>query len=201
MKRRDRRFIPASPEPSRMTDPDHELRLEIVTLLPRLRRLARALAGSHADGDDLLQTACEKALARLHQFERGTRLDRWMFQILRTTHIDRLRRVKRRRQADLTPDLADILPFDARIHEQTEAREDLAVIRSEVARLPEEQREVLVLVVLDGLSYQDAAETLGVPQGTVMSRLARARRKLAHALESRRPRNQTEKDALHGPRH
>lgn len=182
-----------------MADRDHELRLQIVTLLPRLRGLARALAGSAADGDDLLQTTCEKALVRLHQFEPGTRLDRWMFQILKTTHIDRLRQMQRRRQVNLAPDLADILPFDARIQEQAEAREDLAVIRSAVARLPGEQREVLILVVIDGMSYQDAAETLGVPQGTVMSRLARARRKLILALEARQPLHETEKDTLDGP--
>lgn len=182
-----------------MADDDQELRLQIVTLLPRLRGLARALAGSPADGDDLLQATCEKALGRLHQFEPGTRLDRWMFQILKTTHIDRVRQVQRRRQASLTPDLAEVLPFDARIHERTEAREDLAVIRSAVARLPEEQREVLVLVVIDGMSYQDAAETLGVPQGTVMSRLARARRKLSLALESRQPTHEPKKDTRDGP--
>lgn len=184
-----------------MTESDHELRLQIVTLLPRLRRFARAVAGSPADGDDLLQSACEKALSRLHQFTPGTRLDRWMFQIVKTTHIDRMRRTQRRRQADLTPDLAAVLPFDARIHEQTEAREDLALIRAAVACLPEGQREVLALVVLDGLSYQEVAETLDIAEGTVMSRLARARRKLALALESRRPSNEMEKDVPHGPRH
>lgn len=184
-----------------MTIPDHDLRLQIVTLLPRLRRLARALAGTSADGDDLLQTACEKALSRLHQFEVGTRLDRWMFQILKTTHIDRTRQAQRRKHADFTPDLVDVLPFDARIHEQTEAREDLAVIRAAVSHLPEEQREVLALVVLDGLSYRDVADMLDIPQGTVMSRLARARRKLAHALNARQPTGSIDKDTLHGPRH
>lgn len=182
-------------------DQDYELRSQIVTLLPRLRAVARGLAGSSADGDDLLQAACEKALTRLHQFQAGTRLDRWMFQILKTTHIDRVRQVQRRRQAVLSADIAEVVAFDARIHERTEAREDLAIVRRTLPRLPDEQREVLALVVIDGMSYQDAAETLGIPQGTVMSRLARARKKLLQALESPQPLNEDEKDTHHGPHH
>lgn len=183
-----------------MTDSEQALRLEIVTLLPRLRRLARILAGTPADGDDLLQSVCEKALARLHQFEPGTRLDQWMFQIMRTTHIDRLRHARRRAHADIG-EVGAVIPFDARIHERTEAREDLAVVRQAVARLPEEQREVLALVVLEGLSYQAVAEAMGVPQGTVMSRLARARRKLAEALAERGRSTRPRKDVSHDPRH
>lgn len=182
-------------------DQEHELRLQIVTLLPRLRAVARGLAGSAADGDDLLQAACEKALTRLHQFEAGTRLDRWMFQIIKTTHIDRIRQAQRRRQADLTADISEIVAFDARIHERTEAREDLAIVRRAVSRLPDEQREVLALVVIDGMSYQETADTLGIPQGTVMSRLARARKKLLQALESPLALNENKKDTLHGPHH
>jgi len=166
-----------------MASPDDDLRLQLVALLPRMRRFARGLAGSSEDGEDLVQQACVKALARLHQFERGTRLDRWMFQIVKTTHIDRLRQSQRRRTVSVD-DLAARAPFDARIEEQTAARQELAYVRDAVAALPEEQREVLMLVVADGLSYRDAAEIIGVPEGTVMSRLARARRKLARAIET-----------------
>lgn len=73
--------------------------------------------------------------------------------------------------------------YDARTHEQLEARNDLDIIKSEIARLPEEQRAVLALVTVDGMTYQEAAETLDVPIGTIMSRLARARRKLADAID------------------
>ncbi len=166
-----------------MASTDDDLRLQLVALLPRMRRFARGLAGSSEDGDDLLQQACVKALARLHQFERGTRLDRWVFQIVKTTHIDRLRQSQRRRTLSLG-DPAARVPFDARIEEQTAARQELAYVRDAVVALPEEQREVLMLVVADGLSYRDAAEIIGVPEGTVMSRLARARRKLARAIET-----------------
>ncbi|MCC7250972.1 RNA polymerase sigma factor, partial [Hyphomicrobium sp.] len=148
---------------------------------------ARGLAGSRDLGDDILQQACEKALARLDQFEKGTRLDRWMFQIVKTTHIDRVRQAQRRRPADFTDDVVAIVPVDTRIEERTIARQELARVREAISELPQEQREVLMLVVADGLSYQDAAEVIGVPQGTVMSRLARARRKLARAIEAPRP--------------
>lgn len=153
-------------------------------MLPRLRRFARGLAGSREAGDDLLQQACEKALARLDQFERGTRLDRWMFKIVRTSHIDRQRQDHRRNTHDLTEDAVARVPFDARIEEQTAARQELRRVREAVYALPEEQREVLMLVVADGLSYREAAEIMGVPEGTVMSRLSRARQKLARAIET-----------------
>lgn len=170
-----------------MTAEDDDLRLQMVALLPRMQRFARGLAGSRDAGDDLLQQACEKALSRLHQFERGTRLDRWMFQIVKTTHIDHLRQRQRRQTADFVDDAVALVPFDARIEEQTAARQELARVREAVRELPEEQREALLLVVADGLSYQDAAEAVGAPQGTIMSRLARARRKLARAIETAQP--------------
>lgn len=182
-------------------DLEHDLRTQIVALLPRLRSFARGIAGSRHDGDDLLQAACEKALSRLHQFEVGTRLDRWIMQIVKTTHIDRIRQWQRQRPADLTAEIADVLPFDARIHEQTEARQDLSIVRAAFAQLPQEQREVMVLVVMEGMSYQDAADALDVPIGTVMSRLARARRKLMQAIESPDNLTKTGKDANHGPHH
>lgn len=167
-----------------MTSVDVDIRAQIVALLPRLRHFAFALAGSRDAADDVLQAACEKALGRLDQFTPGTRLDRWMYQIVKTTFIDHIRQVQRRREADFTPDLVDALPADARIHERTEARAALSIIRGEITQLPEEQREVLALVAVDGLSYQDAADILEVPIGTIMSRLARARRKLARALDA-----------------
>lgn len=167
-----------------MTTAETDIRHQIVALLPRLRRFALTLAGSRDLADDLLQSACEKALGRLEQFTPGTRLDSWMFQIVRTTFIDHIRRQKRRRHDDLTPDLVESLPSDARIHEQTVARADLAIVRAEIGQLPDEQRLVLALITVEGLSYQDAADMLGVPIGTIMSRLSRARRKLARALDT-----------------
>jgi RNA polymerase sigma-70 factor (ECF subfamily) len=159
-----------------------DIRQEMVALLPRLRRFALAQTGSREAADDLVQAACERALSRLEQFTPGTRLDSWMFRIIETMWIDRRRYAGRRPAASAK--VIDLMPFDARIHEQAEARADLAIVRAEVARLPEEQRVVLALVAIDGQSYQQAAETLGVPIGTIMSRLSRARRRLVDALEA-----------------
>lgn len=158
-----------------------DIREKLVELLPRLRRFGYALCGSLDEADDLVQTACERALVNLHTFEAGTRLDSWMFRIMQNAFIDSVRR-RGRRKTDADPDAIAAVPHDARIYEQTEARADLDVVRRTVATLPEEQRAVLALVAIDGRSYQDAADILSIPVGTVMSRLSRARRKLADAI-------------------
>lgn len=174
------------------------VRQEIVALLPRMRRFACALTGSLDEADDVVQAACERALTRLDQFTPGTRCDLWMFQIIRTVWIDRIRYAKRRETVN-EPELAEMVGFDARIHEQTEARMDLAIIRREIASLSEEQRVVLVLVTVDGRSYQEAASMLNIPIGTVMSRLARARRRLAEALNGELPSSGTKSRAVGDP--
>jgi RNA polymerase sigma-70 factor, ECF subfamily len=160
-----------------------EIRQEMVDLLPRLRRFAYALTGSLDEADDVVQSACERALSRLDQFRPGTRLDSWMFRIVQTVSIDRIRKQKTHGVVD-NPEIVEQVEHDARIHEGTEARLNLAIVRKEIARLPQEQRSVLALVTVDGMSYQEAANTLNVPIGTIMSRLARARKKLAAALET-----------------
>jgi RNA polymerase sigma-70 factor, ECF subfamily len=159
-----------------------DVRQEMVALLPRLRRFALVQTGSRELADELVQAACERALSRLDQFTPGTRLDSWMFRIVRTLWIDRMRYAGRRPEAGTKA--MELMSFDARIHEQVEARADLAIVRDTIAELPEEQRAVLALVAIDGQSYQQAAATLGVPIGTVMSRLSRARRRLIDALDA-----------------
>jgi RNA polymerase sigma-70 factor (ECF subfamily) len=159
-----------------------DVRQDMVALLPRLRRFAYAQTGSREAADELVQAACERALSRLDQFTPGTRLDSWMFRIMQSIWINRVRHAARWPQAK--PEVMDFMPHDARIHEYAEARADLAIVRAEVARLPDEQRAVLALVAIDGRSYQEAAEILEVPIGTVMSRLSRARRKLLDAIEA-----------------
>ncbi|HIN66053.1 MAG TPA: RNA polymerase sigma factor [Candidatus Obscuribacterales bacterium] len=166
-----------------MTGSETEIRLQIVALLPRLRRFAFALTGRQDEADDLVQSACLKALDRLSQYEVGTKLDSWMFRIVQTTFLDDVRSRSRRAKDTVINEDINAVGFDARIHEQTEARADLAIIRAKINELPAEQRELLALVVVDGMSYQSAAEVLDVPIGTVMSRLARARKKLASALQ------------------
>lgn len=157
-----------------MTD---DIRHEMGALVPRLRRFAWGLSGSRDDGDDLVQAACARALARLDQFQPGTRLDSWMFRIIQTLWLDEKRRQRVRGVApdpDTLPELSD----DGVGARAPQDRLTLARVRAEVAALPPDQRAVLILVAVEGLSYREAAETLDVPVGTVMSRLSRARAKL-----------------------
>jgi RNA polymerase sigma-70 factor (ECF subfamily) len=153
---------------------------QLVGYLPKLRRFAYGLTGSIDEGDDLLQSACERALARTDQFEPGTRFDSWMYRILQTLWIDRLRSRKRSLAVADSEALERYPGGDVAV--ETEARMTLAQVRREIARLVPEQRSVLLLVSVEGLSYREAAEVLGVPIGTVMSRLARARLSLGRAL-------------------
>jgi RNA polymerase sigma-70 factor, ECF subfamily len=160
---------------------------QLVAVLPRLRRFAYGLTGSIDEGDDLVQSACERALSRVDQFEPGTRLDSWMYRILQTVWIDSQRR---RRRGAVGVDPADLEAYpggDAA--EEAEARLTLADVRKAMAVLAPEQRAVLLLVSVEGVAYREAAEILGLPIGTVMSRLARARLALGKALEE--PRGET----------
>ncbi len=162
-----------------------DVRREMVELLPRLRRFAYSLTGSMEEADDMVQTACVKALSRLDQFKPGTRLDSWMFRIIQTTWLDHVRSAPvRRTVAD--PDALDQAVATDPIEERTMARLALDKVREAMGGLPEDQRVLLGLVVVDGLSYRQAAESLGIPIGTVMSRLSRARRRLADAIEAPR---------------
>lgn len=152
----------------------------LIALLPRLRRFACGLSGSVDDGDDLVQSACERALSRMDQFAPGTRLDSWMFRIVQNVWIDRRRGAKRRGTVVPVESIDDLPGADG--VREVEARIELAQVRRAVGDLPDEQREVLMLVTVDGMSYREAATTLDIPIGTVMSRLARARLALGHAV-------------------
>jgi RNA polymerase sigma-70 factor (ECF subfamily) len=160
---------------------NQQVKAEMVTMLPRLRRFAYGLTGSLDDGDDLAQAACEKALRSLDQFMPGTRLDSWMFRIAQNLWIDRRRSQQVRREQSHEPaSMEDLAATDA--VREMDKRLDLADVRRLVAGLPEDQRTVLLLVSVEGVSYKEAAEVLEIPIGTVMSRLARARLALGRAL-------------------
>jgi RNA polymerase sigma-70 factor, ECF subfamily len=153
---------------------------QLIAVLPRLRRFAAGLTRSASDADDLVQAACERALAREHQFQEGTRFDSWMFRIVQTIWIDQLRaRDIRREDGDIAEER---LGSDEPVR-RVEARLALAEIRRAVSLLPPDQRAVLMLVTVEGLSYKEAAEVAGVPIGTIMSRLARARIALQQRLD------------------
>ncbi len=159
-------------------------RNEIVALLPRLRRFCRVLAGSPEAADDLAQNTVVRALERIDQWQTGTRLDSWMFRIAQNINIDEARSASRK---GISVDL-DALEFvagdDGR--QIAEARSDMSVVRRAVAALPDDQRTLVALVIIEGQSYKDAAAALEIPIGTVMSRLARARQTLAAAVEPNR---------------
>lgn len=159
-----------------------DLGRELAELTPRLRRFAWSLTGSRDAGDDLVQAGLAKALASLHQFKPGTRLDAWAFRILRTLWIDDRRAAARRPEVH-DPDAVAAMSDEGAGARSAEARVDLARVRAAMARLPPEQREVLALVAIEGLSYRDAAAATGAPVGTVMSRLARARARLAEMMK------------------
>ena len=156
---------------------------QLIAVLPRLRRFARGLSGSVADADDLVQAACERALARQHQFQEGTRFDSWMFRIVQTIWIDQVRaRDVRKEDGDIAEDrLGSDEPA-----RRVEARLALNEVRRALDHLPPDQRAALLLVTVEGLSYKEAAEALQVPVGTIMSRLSRARIALQLQLETGR---------------
>jgi RNA polymerase sigma-70 factor, ECF subfamily len=153
---------------------------DVVALLPRLRRFAAGLTGSVQEGDDVVQTACLRALERHHQWEPGTRLDSWMFRIIRNLWLDRNKSAWNR-MVRSDPELLAEVPDHSLVRE-IEIRDELASARAAIAALPEAQREVLLLVTVEGLSYEAAASLLDIPLGTVMSRLARARVSVARRV-------------------
>jgi RNA polymerase sigma-70 factor (ECF subfamily) len=158
-------------------------RAGLIALLPRLRRFALGLTADPHQADDLVQMACERALARREQWQPGTRLDSWTFKIVQNLWIDQLR--ARHPQADME-ELEQVPDHDWQ--NRIEARLTLEQVMQAMQRLSPPARAVLSCVCVEGLSYQEAAQLLAVPIGTVMSRLARARaallRELAPALET-----------------
>jgi RNA polymerase sigma-70 factor (ECF subfamily) len=148
---------------------------ELVALLPRLRRFARGLAGTADQADDLVQAACERALSRIQQWTPGTRLDSWMFRIIQTIWLDERRAVKVRSGGGTVEAEAAGAELSADGEREMEAHMTFDAVRRAMVKLPEEQQAVLMLVCVEGQTYKEAAETLSIPIGTVMSRLARAR--------------------------
>jgi RNA polymerase sigma factor (sigma-70 family) len=150
----------------------------LIELIPRLRRYARALAGERAAADDLVQDTLERAWAKLHLYRRGTDLRAWLFTVMHNVHVNRLR------AARPTDPLEDEMPELA----QRATQGDALLVRDlerALAALPVAQREVLLLVALEDLSYEETAQALEIPIGTVMSRLARAREKLRLLMQGK----------------
>jgi len=147
--------------------------------LPRLRRYARALTGDRARADDLVQDTLERALRKWALWRLGSRLDGWLFSIMHNVFVNQVRSAHGRQASVSLEDLA----FESAVPDGADAalqRRDLAAA---LAQLPEDQREVLLLVGLEDMSYKEVASVLGIPLGTVMSRLSRARQQLRALLD------------------
>ena len=153
----------------------------ILIELPRLRRYARAMLGDRVAADDLVQDTLERAWSRVGQWRVGSDLRAWLFSIMHNLRVDQLRRPSLRTES--IDETHDELPTRATQSDQLEVMD----IASALRQLPEEQREVLLLVALEEMSYADIAAALGVPIGTVMSRLSRGREKLRLIMAGRSP--------------
>ena len=158
-----------------MSGPD--LQQQLVALLPRLRRFARALARDAHDADDLVQLALERALTHADQVRPHAELSGWMFGIVRNAWIDELRARGRRGRLFVPAELAEHMGGGSQ-----PAHAELLAVEEALARLPEEQRSAVALVLIEGLSYKEAAHIMQVPIGTLTSRLARAREALQEIL-------------------
>lgn len=152
----------------------------IAALLPRLRRFARVVVLQREDADDLVQIAVQRALARSAQWDANTRLDSWIFRIMRNVWNDELRSPTRRDQS--------FMPDEAGEHgdETADARRQRLTVEKAVRMLSEEHRMVVALVLVDGMPYKEAASVLGIPLGTLSGRLARARAALQEILSDQK---------------
>jgi len=157
-----------------------ELEAQLRAHWPRLRRFAFSLSRDSADADDLVQDVAIRALGAAGQWQQGTRFDSWMFRIARNLWIDTVRSKLRRDRGRAPVEDAESIGVDAR--PAVEARIDLKRAMAALQRLPEEQREVVSLILIEGFGYREAAELLDLPIGTVSSRLVRGRQALLDSL-------------------
>ena len=152
---------------------------QLVALVPRLRRFARNLVRHHDDEDDVVQIALERALKNWAQWRSDARLDSWLFKIVRNAWIDEVRSRMRRNQVFVAEEAGEEVGSDV-----MEQATDVMSVQSAMARLPEDQRIAVSLVLVEGLPYKEAADVLDIPIGTLTSRLARARAALQTLLEA-----------------
>jgi RNA polymerase sigma factor (sigma-70 family) len=152
---------------------------ELTQLLPALRRFAYSLTGARADADDLLQNTIERLLSR--EMPENVELIKWAFRVCRNIWIDDYRARKIRHNAAQLPELEEPTEDGAnRIYNEITLKQ----VNTAMEKLPDDQRSILALIAMQGMSYKEVAETLGIPIGTVMSRLARARIALSQFLNS-----------------
>jgi RNA polymerase sigma factor (sigma-70 family) len=151
----------------------------LIACIPRLRRYARALIGDRTGADDLVQDTMERGWRRLSSWQRGSDMRAWLFSIMHNLHIDQVRRPSV--PTDVLDEDTPMPPIRAVQNDGLELRD----LESALRTLPDEQREILLLVALEEMTYDEVAATLGLPIGTVMSRLSRARQRLRAQMEGR----------------
>jgi len=150
---------------------------DFVQHIPRLRRYARALTGDRARADDLVQDTLERALMKFHLWHPGSDLRAWMFAIMHNVYVNQVRA-----NSSVVITALDDEAAQPAIRATQSDRLEVLDLQVALLRLPEEQREVLLLVGLEQMTYDEAAGVLGIPIGTVMSRLSRARERLRSLL-------------------
>jgi RNA polymerase sigma-70 factor (ECF subfamily) len=153
----------------------------ILAEIPRLRRYARSMLGDRAAADDLVQDTLERAWARLQQWRAGSDMRAWLFGIMHNLRVDQLRRPR------LTTRSIDEDDFEVPTRPTQTDELELRDIESALGHLPDEQREILLLVALEEMGYADIAAALGIPIGTVMSRLSRGRERLRLIMSGEQP--------------
>ncbi|HEX7156676.1 MAG TPA: sigma-70 family RNA polymerase sigma factor [Burkholderiaceae bacterium] len=168
---------PGRYSPERMTSIEQSFRAELVGLLPRLRRFGRALTRHREDADDVVQIALERALNHHAQWEPGTRLDSWMFRIMKNAWIDEVRARRRSSEVVMSEDEIESVGVAT-----PDSHLESLAIRAAMHQLGEDQRLAVSLVLVEGMAYKEAAEVLEIPIGTLTSRLARARERLQELL-------------------
>jgi len=166
-------------------DPNQAIKTALVQLLPKLRRFCLALTASPADADDLCQSTLERAITRLDQWVPGTRLDSWLYRMAQNLHKNTVRdrsnrlRLLDEQATDVTA-VGDDVPLPSNDAEASE-------VRRHVLALPQTHREVLILICVEGYSYKECAEHLGLPPTTVTNRLFQARMLLRKTMEGDAP--------------
>jgi RNA polymerase sigma factor (sigma-70 family) len=153
---------------------------ELAQLLPRLRRFAHALSRNSADADDLAQATIERGLRSREQWMSGTRLDSWLYRIMRNLWIDTVRARGRKEKHEAPEEAAKDIGEDP--HDAMDVSMELQRAMSAMERLPDEQREVVALILIEGFGYREVSEMLELPIGTVSSRLVRGRTALLKIL-------------------
>lgn len=160
-------------------------RAQVMEQLPGLRRYARALTGEAWAADDLVQDTLERACTKWKLWTSGSDLRAWLFTLMHNLYLNQRRGAHLNAVTVSVDEMADVLPAAAR------QVDDALDLQRCLMRLPAEQRAVLLLVTLEDMGYEEAARVLGIPAGTVMSRLSRARSRLRELMEGAGPRTDT----------